>query len=274
MTKHKIRNFFFLGFLCGLGIWTHFLIIFYLPPIFLLFFIKDKWFWGRRTILFFLLGLILGGLPLWVHNITHPLVTWHYLLDTSGGGESFLTSLKDFFLYRFPEILGVRNNETNKFCIPYFSFALYTLYLALFLFLLLSRRKSFLNLLKLKISQSNGLDLLLLFLLSFSRYFLPERICLGPYLPVSDAVIFRSSYPVCRLIQKNKVLSLTLAFLFLVLHLFSNVYGTLTGLSAGFKKPRLANTKRPEKMNRIYLNFSKKKILDRFIPRNIGIRSD
>ena len=224
------RNYFILGFLCGLGMWTHFFIVFYLPPIFLLLFIKDKWFWGRRTILLFLLGLILGGLPLWVHNIAHPLVTWNYLFDTSGGGEPALTSLKDFFLSRLPEALGVRNNDTEKFYIPYFSFFLYITYLALFLFLLLSRRKNFLSLFKLKMGKSSGLDLLLLFLFLFplifslsgfasahtTRYLQP----LFAVLPVLFAVFTK----------KIKSYAVTLAALFLVLHLFSNVYGTITRL--------------------------------------------
>jgi hypothetical protein len=224
------KTFLALGVFCGLGMWTHFLIVFYLPPIFLLVFIKDKWFWGRRSILFFLSGLILGGLPLWVHNIAHPLVTWHYLFDASGGGEPVLTSLQDFFLYRFPEVLGVRYNETNTFCIPYFSFVLYTLYLALFLFLLLSRREHFGNLVKLKTGQSGGLDLLILFLFLFpiifsfsgfasghtTRYLQP----LFSVLPVLFAV----------LTKKIKSFSVVLVSIFLILHLFSNVYGTMTSL--------------------------------------------
>jgi 4-amino-4-deoxy-L-arabinose transferase-like glycosyltransferase len=238
IVAHKIiyrnetsgRTFLVLGFFCGLGIWTHFLIVFYLAPIFLLYFIKDPWFWRRRTILFFLLGLALGGLPLWVHNIAHPLVTWHYLFDTSGGGEPALDSLKDFFLFRFPEALGVKNNDTNNYYIPTISFLLYCTYLALFLFLFLSRRKGLLNLFKLKMERSNGLDLLLLFLFLFplifsfsgfasghtSRYLQP----LFSVLPILFAV----------LTKKIKSISLVLASLFLVLHLFSNVYGTLCRL--------------------------------------------
>ncbi len=96
--EQKGEYFLGLGVFCGLGMWTHFLIVFYLPPIFLFFFIKDQWFWRRRSIFFFLLGLILGGLPLWVHNAVHPLVTWHYLLGTSGGGEPVLVLLKGFLL--------------------------------------------------------------------------------------------------------------------------------------------------------------------------------
>jgi hypothetical protein len=230
------RIFFLLGFLCGLGIWTHFLIVFYLPPIFLFWFIKDPWFWKRRLILFLLLGLVLGGLPLWTHNIAHPLVTWHYLLGTAGGDEGTLISLKDFFLHRFPEALGVKNNDTGQFIIPYFSFLLYVLYLGLFLFLLFSRRKGFWGLFKFKINQSTGLELLLFFLFLFpiifslsgfasahtSRYLQP----VFSVLPVLFAVCTK----------KMKSYSVVLASLFLVFHLFSNVYGTMTRLPLISKK--------------------------------------
>ncbi|MBI4767758.1 MAG: discoidin domain-containing protein [Deltaproteobacteria bacterium] len=248
IISHKIvyrdetagRNFFWLGFLCGLGMWTHFLIIYYLPPIFLLLFIKDRWFWGRRTTFFLILGLILGGLPLWVHNSVHPLVTWHYLRDTSGGAEPVLTSLKDFFLFRFPEALGLRNNETERFTIPFFFPALYLIYLASFVFLLVYAKKAFVNLCKLKIEKDHGRVLLLLFLFLFplifsvsgfasghtSRYLMP----LFSVLPILLALFT----------QTMKSFSLTLACLFLGLHLFSNVFGTMSRL------PLISDTQRTQ----------------------------
>ena len=230
------QNIFVLGFLCGLGIWTHFLIVFYLPPIFLFWFIKDRWFWGRRSFLFFLLGLILGGLPLWVHNIAHPLVTWHYLLGTAGGDEPALTSLKDFFLSRFPEALGVRNNDTEKFCLPYFSFSLYIVYLGLFLFLLFSRGKSLFNLLKLRMDRSSGLDLLLLFLFLFPVIFSLSGFASGHTTRYLQPIFVVLPILFAVLTQKIKTYSVVLASLFIVLHLFSNVYGTITRLPLVSKK--------------------------------------
>jgi hypothetical protein len=248
IISHKIvyhdetqgRKFLLLGFLCGLGMWTHFLIIFYLPPIFLLLFIKDQWFWGRRTIFFLILGLILGGLPLWVHNTAHPLTTWHYLMDTSGGSEPFLTSLKDFFLFRFPEALGLRNNETEKFTIPYFSPALYLLYLGSFISLLIFEKKGFINLFKLKLETDHSRVLLLLFLFLFplifsisgfasaytSRYLMP----VFSVLPIFFALFT----------QRMRSFSIALACLFLGLHLFSNVFGTISRL------PLISNAQRTQ----------------------------
>jgi hypothetical protein len=248
------RNFFFLGFLCGLGMWTHLLILFYLPPIFLLLFLKDKWFWVRRTILFFLLGLILGGLPLWVHNTIHLLATWHFLMDTPGGSAAVSTSLKEFFLYRFPEALGVRFNETQRFFIPFFSFPLYIGYLIVFLFLFLSHWKHFVNMIKFRINQNTGLDLFLLFLLFFpfifafsgfasshtSRYLVP----LFSGLPILFAVFT----------DRLKSCSFGIAFLFLLLHLFSNIYGTIKVLPL-FSNEQTRNYQQARKIDQDLFSF-------------------
>lgn len=224
------RNYFFVGFLSGLGVWTHLLIIFYLPPLFLLLLIKDKWFWVRKTILFFFLGLLLGGLPLWVHNTVHPLVTWHYLFDNAGGNESALISLKDFFLYRFPEALGVMDNEHHLFFIPYFSFFIYVTYLALFLFQFVSRRKGFLALCKLKIRGSNGFDLLLLFLLLYPVIFSLSGFDAAHTSRYLQPVFAGLPILLAAFTMRLKCASVILASLFLVFHLFSNLYGTITEL--------------------------------------------
>jgi hypothetical protein len=217
-----------LGLFCGLGIWTHYLIVFYFPAIFLLIFIQDKWFWWKRTFLFFLSGLLFGGLPLWVHNIFHPLISWRFLWEGGGGGEPVLPSLLDFFAHRFPELLGVVNNETQLYTIPYLSFMIYLVFGGCLLSLFLFRRKSLLNLLKFRMNHNPGLDLLLLFLLSFpfifaftgfdsahiSRYLQP----LFTVLPILFAVFTLRLYSV----------STFLAFLFVILTLFSNSYGIVS----------------------------------------------
>lgn len=225
--ERKGRYFFGLGLFCGLGIWTHYLIVFYFPAIFLLLFIQDKWFWLRRTLPCFLLGLIFGGLPLWVHNIYHPLISWHYLWEGAGGGEPFLSSLVDYFSNRLPELLGVINNETQKYNIPFFSFLIYLVLGGCLFSLFLIRGKSLFNLLKFRIDHNPGLDLLLLFFLFFpfifalsgfdsahtSRYLQP----LFSVLPILFAVFTQRIYRS----------SVVLALLFVILTLFSNLYGLI-----------------------------------------------
>jgi 4-amino-4-deoxy-L-arabinose transferase-like glycosyltransferase len=224
------RNFLFLGFLCGLGMWTHFLVVFYLAPLFLFLFSKDKWFWGRPVIFFFFLGLILGGLPLWTHNTANPLVTWHYLMIASEGTQSVLTSLWEFFLYRFPEVLGVRDNETQNFFLPFFSFVLYIGYLSFFLFLFLSYGKNLWGIIKFKINHSSGLDLLLFFLLCFPFIFAFSGFAIGHTSRYLQPLFSVLPILLAVFINKIKSYSVVLALLFSLAILFSNVYGTLVKL--------------------------------------------
>jgi 4-amino-4-deoxy-L-arabinose transferase-like glycosyltransferase len=258
----SILHFFILGFFSGLGIWTHFLTVFYLPPVFLFWFSKDRWFWIKPGIVFFLIGLLVGGLPLWAHNIAHPLVTWHYLMGTAGGDQPALTSLKDFFLYRFPEALGLRNNDTEQFIIPYFSFFLYIVYLALFLGLLIFWIKALSGSGKFRLDKSRRLDLLLLFLLFFpvifslsgfasahtSRYLQP----LFSALPILFAFLTQRIYS----------FSTGLALLFLVLSLFSNVYGTITRLPLVDSK-QLAQYRQARTDDRNLISFLKSRNIHR-----------
>jgi len=221
---------FLLGFFCGLGIWTHLLIVFYLPPVFLFWLIKDRWFWIRSSLPVFVLGLILGGGPLWVHNTVHPLATWHYLFDTSGGGEPFFESLKAFFLYRFPEALGVRYNETNTFFIPYFSHLLYLIYLVSFLLLLFLRRKNMASLFKRKPDSSNGPDILLCFLYLFPIIFALSGFAAGHTSRYLQPLFSVLPFLLALLVMRLWSYSSTLGFFFLVLYLFSNVFGIMTSL--------------------------------------------
>ncbi len=112
-----------LGLLSGLGLWTHFLFVFYLTPVGLLLLLKEKVFWREPKVLAYLsAGVVLGGLPLWVYNAMYPLATW-VQLQHNPVHEAFADSLIAFFSARLPELLGLRNNLTNQYLIPYFSAA-------------------------------------------------------------------------------------------------------------------------------------------------------
>lgn len=163
-------NYFLLGLISGLCIWTQLLVIFYLVPVFLLLFIRDKLLWKRSGIAFFILGILLGGLPLWSYNVIHPLATWTYLLHSSGE-TPFLPSLAVFFIDRFPEILGLKNNETGTYFYSIYSWLLYCLYLGLFFFACFLQRKNLFQLIKLRIPDDQGMILPLLFFLLFPFIF-------------------------------------------------------------------------------------------------------
>lgn len=252
------RLFLTLGLLSGLGIWTHFLVVFYFPPVFLLLFIKDKWFWARRTFLFFLLGLLLGGLPLWVHNTAQPLVTWHYLMGTAGSHQSVLNSFKDFFLPRFPEALGIMNNADQTFFIPFYSLVMYLVYLGVFLFQFLSRRNGFLGLSKLRLGQSNGFDLLLLFLLLY-----PFIFSLSGFASAHTTRYLQPLFTVLPILMAaftGHLISgsLALASLFLMLHLFSNGYGILSQLPL-ISENQLSRFRQARQNDQVLFAFLKEK---------------
>ena len=225
-NKYPRANYFLLGFFSGLAIWTQLLVIYYVAPIIIFIFIRDPFFWKRPIISYFFFGLLFGGLPLWAYNIYHPLATWYYLQNNSGE-TPVLPSLAIFFSNRFPEILGIKNNETGRFFMPLWSPAIYLLELILFVFLFYFRRREFLRLFKLKFSENPVLELLLLFFFltpiifslsgfaggGTSRYLTP----LYSVLPILFAFFVIKIYDFSRL----------LSIFVLLLIIFSNLYGTL-----------------------------------------------
>ena len=160
-----------LGLISGTASWTHFLIIFYLVPLGLFLFLKDKLFWRRKTILFFLLGLVLGTLPLWAYNFIHPLATWEFL-QIHGAQEPFLSAWKSFLRVKMPELLGFQDNETHGFFLPYFSAIVYWCLLGVFFMVFFLRRRAIGHLLTGDASGIKGIDLLLIFLICFPFLYL------------------------------------------------------------------------------------------------------
>ena len=192
--------FLFLGVVSGLGVWTHFLSVYYLAPAGILLLINEKGFSRDPRVLAWLAaGVVLGGLPLWVYNTLHPLATWHQL-QRNPLYEPFLPSLKAFFVWELPELFGIQNSEKKTYFLGLFSVATYFLYLAAWLYLVILRRKGLWAFLTRRFEAGSGLDLLLLFLLLFplifaasgfsaahtSRYLVP----LYPVVPIFFAVLF------------------------------------------------------------------------------------
>jgi hypothetical protein len=218
-------QFLLLGLISGLCIWTQLIVVFYLVPIFLLIFIKDPFFWKRATVFYFFWGLLLGGLPLWVYNVTHPLATWYYLLNSSGE-KPFLESLMVFFSSRLPEILGLKNNESGFYFINQFSFLTYGGYLVLFISLFIIQRRDFRKLIQLKISDNKGLDLLLIFFLLVPLIFSLTGFAGGGtsrYLtPIYSAIPILVGFFIIKLLNHSRLLGMLVLFVILL----SNLYGT------------------------------------------------
>ncbi len=189
-----------LGLLGGLGLWTHFLFVFYLTPVGLLLLLKEKAFWRDPRVLGYLsAGLVLGGLPLWVYNTIHPLATW-VQLQHNPVHEPFADSLLAFFSVRLPELIGSRNSLTNQYLVPYFSSVAYGILLAGFIYLIVLRIQGVFQGVRGERGCGQGLDLLLIFIVTYplifslsgfaanhtTRYLVP----LYPALPILWAALF------------------------------------------------------------------------------------
>ncbi len=222
--RHPVQ-YLWLGLLGGLGLWTHFLFVFYLTPVGLLLLLKEKVFWRDPRVLGYLsAGLLLGGLPLWVYNTIHPLATW-VQLQHSPIHEPFTDSLMAFFSIRLPELLGLRDSLTNHYLIPYLSPATYGFLLAGFLYLVAIRIQWFVQGVRKEEESGQGLDLLLIFIFTYplifslsgfaanhtTRYLVP----LYPALPILWAALFFHS--------QRKIP--TLSWLLLLVVLWGNGYG-------------------------------------------------
>jgi hypothetical protein len=197
-------QYWWLGLLSGLGLWTHFLFVFYLAPVGLLLLLKEKAFWRDPKVLGYLsAGLALGGLPLWVYNAIHPLATW-FQLQQNPVHEPFVDSLMGFFSVRLPELLGLPHSLTNQYLIPYFSSTAYGILLAGFLYLIVIRIQGIFQDARQDRASAQKLDLLLIFIFSYplifslsgfsanhtTRYLVP----LYPAFPILWATLFFHFY--------------------------------------------------------------------------------
>jgi hypothetical protein len=81
-SAHPRRDYLLLGFVAGVAFWISWLVAFYALPVALILLRRmqrDQWHW----LVLAALAFVVGGLPLWVYNVVHPLATFSFLL----GGE-------------------------------------------------------------------------------------------------------------------------------------------------------------------------------------------
>jgi len=82
-TSKKIKYYTLLGFVSGLAIWTHLLIIYYLVPIAIFLLVNEKKsFLLLKAPLASIPAFILGGLPFWIYNIKHHFISLSFPIGT------------------------------------------------------------------------------------------------------------------------------------------------------------------------------------------------
>lgn len=100
--------FLFLGFLAGLGFWVQPTIVYYLIPVLLFLFLKDHRFFLRPYFFLFVLGFIVGDLPVIFYNVVHPGATGSSLFNFSFRGLKRASF--GLIFDGLPVILGVRTS--------------------------------------------------------------------------------------------------------------------------------------------------------------------
>ncbi|MBI1871702.1 MAG: discoidin domain-containing protein [Chlamydiae bacterium] len=128
-------SYFVLGLVCGIGLWFHFLIIFFIAPTGLFFLLKPRTLF-RKTFLWVVLGFFLGSAPFWVHNFDHHFESLVYLFRHEEKHHTLWQGFKFCFTTGLPIVVGILKNSdqtpyfkgVSLFLIPYFIFLIQFIY--------------------------------------------------------------------------------------------------------------------------------------------------
>ena len=99
---------FLAGLLCGLALWANLLIVYYLLPAVVLLPWRRWRLWLVRGLSFGLLGVLLGGAPLWTYNIGANLATFHWLFAGAGSEAAQTRAVAHVLLWTLlPRLAGL-----------------------------------------------------------------------------------------------------------------------------------------------------------------------
>ncbi len=149
------------GLVAGLGLWTHFLIIFALSTSGLYLLAADWRVLIRRSLPLMLAGFLAGSLPLWVFNLRHDWDSFRSLL-ASGSVLGAWEVAGIFFTRGLPVLLGVLNDGAYTPVIPGLSWGVGGLALAALGYLLWLRRRGLAGLALLRPTRGDGSELFLM----------------------------------------------------------------------------------------------------------------
>lgn len=143
------------GLTAGVGVWTHFLIIYALLPTAVYIWLADKRLLLKRQMLTLLAGFTLGSLPLWLYNLIHPLATFSYLAQpkpTVGAWPAFWGLISQ----AVPTLLGAYLDRSFQPVVPLFSYLSWALGLALLVYVVYLCRPGLKGLRRLSVAQDHG----------------------------------------------------------------------------------------------------------------------
>ena len=190
------------GLAAGLGLWTHFLIVFALLATALYMVLLDWRLLLRRGHALIWLGFTIGGLPLWIYNLGHHWYTFTYLLEPK---ESFPPGqvLAAFWQKAAPILLGVFWDGHGEPMAPVLSHLVYGLGLAALAWLVWQRRRGLWSLARADRRGADGSELMLLMLLMVLAVTVLKGEAVGStrrhYVPIYAALIPLAGYAAARL---------------------------------------------------------------------------
>jgi len=135
--KNLVKLYFWLGLITGFAFYLQFHIVPFAITMAIFILLHDKKIIFRKHFLFFIIGFIIGNLPLIIYNITHNFET----LSMVGTNNSrFLTTAKNLFFYGYWVILGIKIDNTDIYYIPYISILLKLIYIWFFIYFIFKRK--------------------------------------------------------------------------------------------------------------------------------------
>lgn len=212
-------SYFLLGTAFGLGLWFHFLIIFFMVPIGFFFLIKPKTLF-RKEISLLVLGFLLGSLPFWVHNFYHGFEGIAYLSRHEKRHHTFWQGLSQYVGRDLCIILGMFRDHIQT-ALTWVNVPFIILYAAFLVYGWGQWLKSFFHKEPLK-----GIGLVLIFLLFYilivdeSEYI--EKDTRRYYVPLFAGLPLLWAWVVQSWSRRSRVLKISLVSAFLFFHLFTN----------------------------------------------------
>jgi hypothetical protein len=149
------------GLVAGLGLWTHFMMLFALAASGLYVLLANWRLLLSRWLLLALGGLLAGGLPLWLFNLANDGESFRFLLARKAG-PGVWEVLRAFWSRGVPVVLGVYWDGSTTLMVPYASWGIWALGLAALAWLLWLRRRGIAGLLRFSPERADGAELWLL----------------------------------------------------------------------------------------------------------------
>ncbi|MEK6691769.1 MAG: discoidin domain-containing protein [Nitrospirota bacterium] len=250
--KDVARYYIVIGFTAGLAWWANFQIIHFLLTAFTLMFLKDKWRFIKRGIIYLFPSFMIGSSPFWYFNLTHNWASFFEMQRYTEKVDLF-DSLSVFFDLKLPWALGPFFHVQDMWNLNKYFLLIYG---ASLLYFILSYKKGILNIFRLSTKRMNGSEIPLVFLIIFSIIMInwynwgnPGR-TLRYYLPIYSVfpiILAASIYNAGKSFRP-------LPILLIIFLASSNIYGIIKG-SIFFDSERLKGYRESREVEKNYFDF-------------------